>query len=77
MPSRFLSLFFYLILLFDLILRNYIRPPRVFKVLFTKFQWAQTIERDLVERSANAMILGNKTKFLVNCLYVAGSKLDH
>ena len=26
------------------------RPPRVFKILFTKFQWTQTIDRDLVER---------------------------
>ena len=70
--------FFYLILLFHLILRNYyIRPPRVFKILSTKFQWTQTIERDLVERSAYAMILGNNTKFLVNCLYVAGSNLNH
>ena len=42
-----------------------IRPPRVFKILSTKFQWTQTIERDLVERSAYAMILGNNTKFLV------------
>ena len=48
-----------------------IRQPRVFKVLPTKFQWTQTIERDLVERP---MILGNKTKFLVNYLYVAGPK---
>ena len=54
-----------------------IRPQRVFKILSTKFQWTQTIERDLVERSAYAMILDNKTKFLVNYLYVAGSKLDH
>ena len=54
-----------------------IRPPRVFKILSTKFQWTQTIERDLVERSAYAMILDNKTKFLVNYLYVVGSKLDH
>ena len=78
MPSRFLSLtFFYLILLFHLILRNYIRPPRVFKILSTKFQWIQTIERDLIERSAYAMILGNNAKFLVNYLYVAGSNLDH
>ena len=52
-----------------------IRPPRVFKILSTKFQWTQTIERDLAERSAYAMILGNNTKFLVNCLYVAGSNL--
>ena len=37
-----------------------------------KFQWTQTIETDLVEISAYAMILGNNTKFLVNCLYVAG-----
>ena len=49
-----------------------IRPPRVFKILSTKFQWTQTIERDLVERSGYTMILGNNTKFLVNCLYVAG-----
>ena len=50
-----------------------IRPPRVFKILPTRFQWTQTIERDLVERSAYAMILGNNAKFLVNYLYVAGS----
>ena len=49
-----------------------IRPPRVFKILSTKFQWTQTIERDLVERSTYAMILGNNTKFLVNYLYVQG-----
>ena len=54
-----------------------IRPPRVFKILFTKFQWIQTIETDLVERSAHAMILGNNTKFLVNNLYAAGSNLGH
>ena len=54
-----------------------IRPPRVFKILSAKFQWTQTIERDLVERSAYAMILGNNTKFLVNYLYVAGSNLGH
>ena len=54
-----------------------IRPPRVFKILSTKFQWTQTIERDLAERSAYAMILGNNTKFLVTYLYVAGSNLDH
>ena len=54
-----------------------ITPPRVFKILSTKFQWTQTIERDLVERSAYAMILGNNTKFLVNYLYVAGSNLGH
>ena len=52
-----------------------IRPPRVFKILSTKFQWTQTIEKDLVERSAYPMNLGNNTKFLVNCLYVAGSHL--
>ena len=52
-----------------------IRPPRVFKILSTKFQWTQTIETDLVERSAYAMTLGNNTKFLVNYLYVAGSNL--
>ena len=54
-----------------------IRPPRVFKILSKKFQWTQTIEQDLVERSTYAIILGNNTKFLVNYLYVAGSKLDH
>ena len=54
-----------------------IRPPRVFKILSTKFQWTQTIERDLVERSVYAIILGNNTKFLVNYLYVAGSNLGH
>ena len=53
-----------------------IRSPRVFKILSRKFQWTQTIERDLVEGSAYAMILGNNTKFLVNYLYVAGSNLD-
>ena len=52
-----------------------IRPPRVFKILSTTFQWTQAIERDLVERSTYAMILGNNTKFLVSCLYVAGSNL--
>ena len=55
----------------------YIRSPRVFKIMPTKFQWAQTIDRDLVERSAYAMILGNNTKFPVNYLYVAGSYLGH
>ena len=54
-----------------------IRPPRAFKILFTKFQWTQTIERDVVERSACAMILGNNKKFLVNYLYVAGSNMGH
>ena len=54
-----------------------IRAPRVFKILSTKFQWTQMIERDLVERSAYAMILGNNPKFLVNYLYVAGSNLGH
>ena len=54
-----------------------IRPPGVFKILSTKFQWTQTIERDLVESSAYAMIIGNNTKFLINYLYVAGSNLDH
>ena len=77
MPSRFLSFFFYLILLFHLILRNYIRPPRVFKILSATSQWTQTIERYLDERSAYAMILGNNTKFPVNYLYVAGSNLGH
>ena len=52
-------------------------PPRVFKILSTKFQWTQTIERDLVERSAYAMVLGNNAKFLVNYLYVTGSNWDH
>ena len=51
-----------------------IRPPRVLKILSTKFQWKQTIERDLAERSTYAMILGKHAKFLVNYLYVAGSK---
>ena len=54
-----------------------IRLPRVFKILSTEFQWTQTIETDLVERSAYAMTLGNNTKFLANYLYVAGSNLDH
>ena len=54
-----------------------IRPPRVFKILSTKFQWTQTIEKDLVERSAYAMNLANNTNFLVNYLYVAGSHLGH
>ena len=47
-----------------------IRPPRVFKILSTKFQWTQTIEKDSVERSAYAVII-------VNHLYVAGSNLGH
>ena len=55
----------------------FIRSPRVLKILPTKFQCAQTIDRDLVERSAYAMISGNNTKFLVNYLYVAGSNLGH
>ena len=54
-----------------------IRPPRVFKISSTKFQWTQKIERDLVVRSAYAMILGKNTKFLVNYLYMAGSNLCH
>ena len=54
-----------------------IRPTRVFKILSTKFQWTQNIERDLVERSAYEIILGNNTKILVNYLYVAGSNLGH
>ena len=54
-----------------------IRPARVFKILSTTFHWTQTIERDLVERSANAMILGNDKKFLVNYLDVAGPNLSH
>ena len=54
-----------------------IRPPGVFKILSTKFQWIETIEKDLVERLAYAMILGNNTKFLVKYLYVAGSNLGY
>ena len=54
-----------------------IRPPRVFKILSTKFQWTQTIEKDLVEISAYAIILGKNTKFLVNYLYVAGPNLGY
>ena len=54
-----------------------VRPKRIFKILSTKFQWTQIIERHLVERSAYAIILGNNTKFLVNYLYVAGSNLGH
>ena len=54
-----------------------IKPPRVFKILPTKFQWAQTIERDLIEGSVYAMILGNNAKFLLNHLYVAGSNLGY
>ena len=69
--------FFYLILLFHPILRNYIRAPRVLKILSTKFQWTQTIEKDLLERSAYAMILDNNKKFLANYLDVAGSNLGH
>ena len=45
-------------------------------MLSTKFQWTQTIARDVAERSAYAMILGNNTTFLVNYLYVAGSNLQ-
>ena len=54
-----------------------IKPPRVFKILSTKFQWTQAIERDSVGRSAVAIILGNNSKFLVNYLYVTGSNLGH
>ena len=54
-----------------------IRPPRVFKILSTKFQRTENIERDLVERSAYAMVLGNNAKFLVQYLYVAGSNVGH
>ena len=54
-----------------------IRLPRVFKILATKFHWTQTIETDLVEKSAYEMILGNNTKFLVNYLYATGSNLGH
>ena len=50
-----------------------IRSLRLFKILSTKFQWTQAIERD----SAYALILGNNKKFLVNYLYVAGSNLDY
>ena len=46
-------------------------------MLSTKFQWALTIERDVNEGSAYAMILGNNAEFLVNYLYVAGSNLGH
>ena len=56
---------------------EFIRSPRVFKILSTKFQRIKTIEKDLVERLAYAMILGNNTKFLVKYLYVAGSNLGH
>ena len=52
-----------------------VRPPRVFKILSTKFQWTQTIEKDLVERSVYVMILGNNTELLVNYLYVTRSSL--
>ena len=52
-------------------------PPRVFKILSKKFQWTQTTEKDLVERSAYARILGNNAKFLVNYLHVVGSNLGH
>ena len=55
----------------------FIRAPRVFKILSTKFQCTQTIGRDLVERSAYSMILGDNTKFLANYLHVAGSNLAH
>ena len=48
-----------------------IRPTRVFKILATKFQWTQNIDRDrIVERSAYDIILGNNTEILVNYLYV-------
>ena len=50
-----------------------IRSLRLFKILSTKFQWTQAIERD----SAYALILGNNKKFLVNYLYMAGSNLDY
>ena len=52
-----------------------VRPPRVFKILSAKFQWTQTIEKDLVERSVYSMILGNNTELLVNYLYVTRSSL--
>ena len=54
-----------------------IRSPRVLKTMSTKSQRIETIERDLVERSAYAMVLGNNTKFLVKYLYDAESNLDH
>ena len=54
-----------------------IRPPRVFKILSTKFQRTENIERDLVERSTYTMVLGNNAKFLVQYLYVAGSNVGH
>ena len=54
-----------------------VRPPRVFKILSAKLQWTQTIEKDSVERSAYAMILGSNSKFLFNYSYMAGSNLGH
>ena len=54
-----------------------ISQPRVFKILSRKFQWTKTIERDFVQRSAYAIMLGNNAKFLVNYLHVAGSNLSH
>ena len=47
-----------------------IKPPSVFKILSKKFQWTQTIERDSVERSAYAMILGKNT--VSSQLFVCG-----
>ena len=46
-------------------------------MLSINVQWTQTLERDIVERSAYAMILSDNTRFLVNYLYMAGSKLGH
>ena len=54
-----------------------ISQPRVFKILSRKFQWTKTIERDFVQRSAYAIMLGNNAKFLVNYLHVAVSNLSH
>ena len=46
-------------------------------MLSINVQWTQTLERDIVERSAYAMILSDNTRFLVNYLCMAGSKLGH
>ena len=54
-----------------------IRPPKFFKILPTKFQWAQVIDKDIVDRPAYSMILGHNTKFLVKYLCVARSNLRH
>ena len=55
-----------------------IRPPRVFKILSTQFQWTQTSERDLVERQHMQWFWATiQSQFLVNYLYVAGPNLGH